>query len=423
MFLPTIAAGAHSSYFIDTNYECWTCGGSRLITVPKKVKIPIEQQEVKLVAGTPNNFYFLMGDGKVMQSYDYFDENYPLAQIDMLPEIEMLAAGEHFALFLDAEGVTWITGGITNFIDQERGYGIRYENKHEPVLSYTRKLDIQNCIRYISCVKNSAILLSENGEVFGLGCNYDGQLGLANIPGRTKDHLPTEAEFAATPTKVEGLPRIVSVSCGYYHSLLLDVDGFVHCSGKNVDGQLGFGDLEKRNQFTKNPNFQDVQQIAAGGAHSIVLDNRGVVWYCGYDGDGQLGTERKPLQSMNIPAFTLEPIPKKESSKQKKARMERQNKAKQEYAEKLLQMSKEMAAQQLPRKVDLPEIQFIAAGYLHSLFLDTAGTIWACGFNENGQLGTGDTNKRYTPCKIEGLPSILTILRNAPNHQIKSARK
>src|SRR3990167_5166445 len=405
MFLPTIAAGAFSSYFIDTNYQCWTCGGGENITVPEKEKYV--DQEVKLVARTPANLFLLMGNGKVARRdnkvYCFLD----FEIIRGLPAIEMLAAGDWFALFLDADGNTWITGSIKDYDPTNTSFFRDYAR----LRSLPRKLDMPNCIKYISCVKNSAILLSEDGEVFSIGSNDDGQLG---VPG---------SRFVDSPTKVEGLPRIVSVSCGYYHSLLLDVDGFVHCSGKNVDGQLGFGDLEKRNQFTKNPNFQDVQQIAAGGAHSIVLDNRGVVWSCGYDGDGQLGTERKPLQSMNIPAFTLEPIPKKESSKQKKARMERQNKAKEEYTEKLLQMSKEMAAQQLPRKVDLPEIQFIAAGYLHSLFLDTAGTMWACGFNDRGQLGTGDTNKRYTPCKIEGLPSILTILRNAPNHHIKSARK
>ena len=422
MFLPTIAAGAHSSYFIDTNYQCWTCGGRKAAPVKESY---LNDHEVKLVAGAPENLHLLMEDGKVLKR-DLCNGYIEMKKIDDLPEIEMLAAGELFALFLDIDGVTWVTGVIedTRPTKQPNYHGYYgYQKPQEPVFIGARRLSTQNCIRYISCVKNSAILLSEEGEVFGLGCNFDGQLGLA-APPKLYAQMPTAIpHFVATPTKVEGLPRIVSVSCGYYHSLLLDVDGFVHCSGKNVDGQLGFGDLEKRNQFTKNPNFQDVQQIAAGGAHSLILDNKGVVWSCGYDGDGQLGTERKPLQSMNIPAFTLEPIPKKESSKQKKARMERQNKAKQEYAEKLLQMSKEMAAQQLPRKVDLPEIQFIAAGYLHSLFLDTSGNMWACGFNDRGQLGTGDKNKRYTPCKIEGLPSILTILRNAPNHRIKNARK
>ena len=114
MFLPTIAAGAFSSYFIDTNYQCWTCGGSEHITVPEKEKY-VTDQEVKLVARTPGNLFLLLGDGKVARRdndvWGYSD----FEVIDGLPEIEMLAAGELFALFLDADGNTWITGSIKDY--------------------------------------------------------------------------------------------------------------------------------------------------------------------------------------------------------------------------------------------------------------------------------------------------------------------
>ena len=49
------------------------------------------------------------------------------------------------------------------------------------------------------------------------------------------------------------------------------------------------------------------------------------------------------------------------------------------------------------------------AGFSHSLFLDPFGSVWCCGNNHFGQLGLGDTTKRKVPCKIPGLPQILSV--------------
>ena len=40
------------------------------------------------------------------------------------------------------------------------------------------------------------------------------------------------------------------------------------------------------------------------------------------------------------------------------------------------------------------DVQAIAAGYAHSMVLNTDGTVWATGLNLDGQLGDGtDTDK------------------------------
>ena len=41
-----------------------------------------------------------------------------------------------------------------------------------------------------------------------------------------------------------------------------------------------------------------------------------------------------------------------------------------------------------------------AAGYEHSLFVDTNGTLWAMGYNNYGQLGNGTTNNSATPVRV-----------------------
>jgi alpha-tubulin suppressor-like RCC1 family protein len=45
-------------------------------------------------------------------------------------------------------------------------------------------------------------------------------------------------------------------------------------------------------------------------------------------------------------------------------------------------------------------VQNMAGGYAYSLFLKNDGTLWACGSNGSGQLGDGTTNSQSTPIQV-----------------------
>jgi alpha-tubulin suppressor-like RCC1 family protein len=57
----------------------------------------------------------------------------------------------------------------------------------------------------------------------------------------------------------------------------------------------------------------------------------------------------------------------------------------------------------------LPKVKAVAAGYNYSLALTESGEVYAWGWNEEGQLGLGDTEDRLTPTKVEGLPKVKAI--------------
>jgi len=59
----------------------------------------------------------------------------------------------------------------------------------------------------------------------------------------------------------------------------------------------------------------------------------------------------------------------------------------------------------------------VAAGEEHSLALRSDGTVWAWGWNSNGQLGDGTTIDSHAPVQVQGLNNIKAISANG-NHSI-----
>lgn len=116
-------------------------------------------------------------------------------------------------------------------------------------------------------------IIDKDNNVRGFGANTFGQLGL--VPNsRTR------------PTKIEGLPLILSTSTGNGHTLFLDFEGNVWISGRlgthhnkyilTQEFQLkifvvGLGDYNYRDTPTKIENLYDIKSVSAGGTHTIFM--------------------------------------------------------------------------------------------------------------------------------------------------------
>lgn len=57
----------------------------------------------------------------------------------------------------------------------------------------------------------------------------------------------------------------------------------------------------------------------------------------------------------------------------------------------------------------LEKVRVIAVGAFHNLALPEDGILWAWGNNEYGQLGTGDTQPRSQPIRVEGLSDLSLV--------------
>lgn len=215
-----------------------------------------------------------------------------------------------------------------------------------------------------------SLAIANNGSLYSWGSNSNGQLGInkggdASLPQPVWDLIAGAAPFG----------NVARIAAGGLHSIALKTDGTVWTWGSNNNGQLGLGDTSDRIapvQVTNLPPGR-VKLIAAGGAFSVAVtgDDRVYVW--GYNGFGQLGQNPTPAAPAAAVPFSSNP--------------------------QLVTISGFSGT-----------IKAVAAGLDHILIMNNQGTIWAWGYNGNGQFGNGVTaDINYTPTLIGTFDSTLQI--------------
>ena len=182
------------------------------------------------------------------------------------------------------------------------------------------------------------------------GENEFGQLGTGN---KTNVNVPQ---------KLLDIPPVLSVDCGFMHTLVITHDDTLWSCGWNAFGQLCLGNLEDRSMYQKT-SFSNISAISCGSDHSLFQNNKGEIFSCGANKQGQCG-----LGHFDSPQITPSPI------------------------------------------LNAPEniVQFIC-GSGHSLFLDSEGKVFSFGYNGEGELGLGHKTNQNVLNKIPNIPLIKII--------------
>jgi alpha-tubulin suppressor-like RCC1 family protein len=144
-----------------------------------------------------------------------------------------------------------------------------------------------------------------------------------------------------------GAQPVIKIATGdAFHSLFLKSDGSLWAMGLNSHGQLGDGTFNNTNR-PEQIVASNVTVIATGVYHSLFLKSDGSLWVMGLNQSGALGdgTSGVGIQT------------------------------------------------NLPEQIVASNVVAIAAGFEHSLFLKSDGSLWAMGNNEYGQLGDGHSNQ------------------------------
>jgi len=218
-----------------------------------------------------------------------------------------------------------------------------------------QKVNIPNVI-LTSCGSDHTFVVTREG-LFGCGYNDYGQLGLG------EQVRPNNNCFE----KVSIRSKVISVSCGADHSLVLIKEG-LFSSGLNYHGQLGLGHNDDANEL-QLVDIPNVISISCGGNHSLVLTKEGL-FSCGYNEYGQLGLGSNSQMGYNL--------------------NNGQN-------------------QNSFQKIDISNVISISCGSDHSIVLTKEG-LFSCGLNAQSQLGLGFSGRYFPNFEIvKYIPDVISL--------------
>ena len=203
-------------------------------------------------------------------------------------------------------------------------------------------VEIDSGVEQITAGEHHSLFIKNDGTLWAMGQNDVGQLGI----GSTADALEP------TQVPVDSGLEVTAVSAGYDHSLFITSDGRLWAMGSNESGQ--FGDGSTTDQSSPVQVAENVRSVSAGLNYTLFIDEGGTLYGTGSGSGGKLGiggSDQTP------PPNQLE-----------------------------------------PQQIDT-NIESVSASR-HSLYLKTDGSMWAMGYNSEGQLGNGTNNNQYDPIEI-----------------------
>ena len=247
--------------------------------------------------------------------------------------------------------------------DGERGrLGLALQDGETQVLA-PRRVDVAAQPREVSASGGMSLLLDANGAVWSWGLSYQGrdQSSPSDRPGRL-------GSIAST--------RILQVSAGRHHALLLTSSGGVLAFGNNSGHELGTGNRADCYLPTAVARFSSSAgcraiEVSAGDYHSCAVDETGALWTWGSGTNGKLGHgdggEGSSWQGSNWPISA-----------------------------------------RVPKRVDaLAEVRMrhVCAGSRHTLAVSSDGRLFTWGGGSKGKLGHGSVDEMLFPEEVVLIPS------------------
>ncbi|MBN2128069.1 MAG: hypothetical protein JW741_01175, partial [Sedimentisphaerales bacterium] len=384
--MTTIAAGGEHSLAIKNDGATWSWGANSSgelgdgTTTDRLAPVQVVDGSggvltgVTAVAAGRSHSLALRNDDTVWAwGYNYDGQlgdgttNYrsaPVQVVDgaggLLAGMTAIAAGGEHSLALRNDGTVWAWG--QNWWGK-LGDGTTTD-RSAPVQVADGAGGLLTGMTAIAAGGEHSLALRNDGTVWAWGDHYQRRFG----DGTTTDP-------SAPVQVVDGaggfLTGVTAIAAGGQHSLVLRNDGTVRAWGDNYDGQLGDGTTNHHSAPVQVVDgsrglFTGATAVAAGHGHSLALRNDETVWAWGYNYNGQLGDGTTTDRSVPV------------------------------------------------QVVDgaggfLTGMTAVAAGSSHSLAIRNDGTVWAWGYNYNGQLGDGTTTDRSAPVQVvDGAGGFLT---------------
>ena len=244
-----------------------------------------------------------------------------------------VASGENHSLGVKTDGTLW-------------AWGWNHAGEVGDGSSTTRFLPVQVGEGFVDVAGGwlHSLGLKADGTLWGWGLNTSGQLG-----GGLENHQQSPVQIGE---------EYSAIAAGYEHSLGIKADGALWAWGRKSSGLVG----------------EDFVTMAGGMEHSLGIKSDASLWAWGSNGYGQLGrgsdAQRKSAQPDMGPALATVGVGPYEDGHARYGDIEPSP-----FEESPIQVGEGFAD--------------VSAGWIHSLFVKTDGSLWASGYNYNGQVGDG----------------------------------
>ena len=223
-----------------------------------------------------------------------------------------VCAGDTHALVIASDGTVYGWGQWRHQNGQWRGLNML---KVSDTQTFYNPVEILNKKQKAKCIQsgeNHACILTENGEVYTMGCSEKGRLGRIEKTGAgaayaddnqkaDRENNESYVKNLLTPGRVLVNNRkdlkVKAIATGELHGHLIMENGEVYSIGLSSFGQGGFFDngVIESEQVAwlprQIPSLSDKNIIAGsgGGFHSLFLTKTGKIYAIGKRHDGRLG--------------------------------------------------------------------------------------------------------------------------------------
>jgi alpha-tubulin suppressor-like RCC1 family protein len=125
-----------------------------------------------------------------------------------------------------------------------------------------------------------ALFIKTNGTLWAIGSNQFGQLGNGSTTAQT-----------SIPTQIGNQNDWKEIVAGSHYSLALKTDNSFYAWGRNHHAQFGIGENKNTIRTINNTTFWKSVASASGtyNGHTLAIQNDGSLWAWGQNNDGQLG--------------------------------------------------------------------------------------------------------------------------------------
>ncbi|HGM3308613.1 TPA: chromosome condensation regulator [Clostridioides difficile] len=275
-----------------------------------------------------------------------------------LKDIKDIIVKNNTVVVVDKNNNIYVTG--TNQFNK-LGIG---EYNNQPIRKFTNITEQSNSfifmddIKEITTSRNTMFIVKNDGTAYATGNNSSGQLGLGDIINRNK----------FTQINLDNIKKI-STSIDGNTTFAIRNDGALYSTGLNTKGQLGLGDIVNRNTFTK-VNIQNVRDVVLGTTHSHAIKDDNTLYSCGENTHGQLGLGSESNHP-DVLTFTVN---------------------------------------------NITNVRDVYCSDTTTFIVKDTNIAYCCGYNNNSQLGMGNTTDQYSFIKC--MENVKEVIPNEINTYI-----